>query len=290
MIDVAGKLESGFGFYCHAFPVGYLQDKDKYYEARKDLYSRLAELIEYADMIMHQPMAVEQMYTPHQIPWTIEGAEDLLKSIYRETNKPLYVTIDVGHQSSQGKFSRPDKKQIRDWVIDRRNGVIDSSIYLGHKDAELLFNKMVNDSKHDEKLIDEILCIVKTNPFLFSSQRDSNTYQWLEHLGCFSPFIHLQQTNGKTSSHYPFTEEMNAEGVIEGSKVLKALYKSYMLKNHLDLPKADKIYLTLEIFSRTADMNDEILRKIEDSIQYWRNFIPKDGVCLDIAVEATDKK
>jgi hypothetical protein len=289
MVDVAGKLKSGFGFYCHAFPVSYLNNRESYYAAKNDLYSRLAELVEYADGIMHRPIAIEQMYTPHQIPWTIEGSEDLLKSIYQTTNKPLYITIDVGHQSGQRKFSKPDKDMIRDWILDYRNGNKNSSMYLGHKDAELLFYKAVHNPNHDKQLIDEIMYIIEDNPFLFSAPKDSKTHKWLGCLGSFSPFIHLQQTDGSSSSHRPFTQETNREGIVKGPKVLEALYKSYEMKNELGVPRADEIYLTLEIFSRTADLDTSILQSIDDSIQYWREFIPKDGIRLDDAFEATVK-
>jgi hypothetical protein len=289
MVDVAGKLNAGFGFYCHAFPVSYLRSREKYYTAKKDLYSRFANLIEYANGIINQPLAVEQMYTPHQIPWTMEGAEDLLKSIYQEAKQPLYITIDVGHQSGQRKFNKPDSDQIRTWIGDYRNGDTAASIYLGHKDAELLFHEAVNDSKHEKQYVDQIINTIEEYPFLFSSYDDGDTYQWLERLGRFSPFIHLQQTTGYSSSHHPFTQEMNQKGIIEGSKVLEALYRSYTIENKSSVPKAEEIYLTLEIFASTVEINTEILSKIGESVTYWRKFIPEDGIRLDVALEAQVK-
>ena len=53
-----------------------------------------------------------------------------------------------------------------------------------------------------------------------------------------------------------------------------------------DLPPAcDEIFLTLEIFPQTAQRPREILDMMQKSVEYWRRFIPEDGVPLDQLVE-----
>jgi hypothetical protein len=41
------------------------------------------------------------------------------------------------------------------------------------------------------------------------------------------------------------------------------------------------IYLTLEIFSKTSDISPAIIRNLQASVSYWRQFIPIDGLPLD---------
>jgi hypothetical protein len=45
--------------------------------------------------------------------------------------------------------------------------------------------------------------------------------------------------------------------------------------------RCEAIYLTLEIFGGTADLPVDIEYKIKDSADYWRKFIPEDGLTLD---------
>jgi hypothetical protein len=49
-------------------------------------------------------------------------------------------------------------------------------------------------------------------------------------------------------------------------------------------PVCDEIYLTLEIFAGTSEMNRDILHKILESVQYWRQYIPQDGIKLSEAL------
>jgi hypothetical protein len=119
-------------------------------------------------------------------------------------------------------------------------------------------------------------------PYLFSKYEDGDPYIWLEKLGCYSPIIHLQQTTGNSSSHQPFTQECNKTGIIAGDRVLKAVRASYLQKQEAGMPPlCNKIYLTLEIFSGTAEINEDVIYKLKESVKYWRNFIPEDGLTLD---------
>jgi len=177
---------------------------------------------------------VETMYSPQQVPWTITGAQALLKEVNRISKAPFYLSIDVGHQVGQSRFTKS--------ALD---------------DTEL-------------------------NQYLFSGPEDSRTENWLEQLGCYSPIVHLQQTDGTSSKHLPFTPENNAFGVINGEMVLEALRRSYETIPEGDMPpKTQKIFLTLEIFSGTADKAEDIISNLTKSVEYWRRYIPEDGMTLD---------
>jgi hypothetical protein len=46
-------------------------------------------------------------------------------------------------------------------------------------------------------------------------------------------------------------------------------------------PLLPDLYLTLEIFTGTADINRAVLMRIRESVAYWRQFIPEDGLSLE---------
>ena len=233
MVDTAVSVNAGLGFFCHAFPESVLSDPDKYYKSSDLLTDSLAKLALYAADNNCSSIGVEQMYSPHQIPWTVRGAEKLISNVYGKDGNALYITIDTGHQSGQRNFLRtPD-----------------------------------NSDKPD---------------YMYAELCDSDTYHWLSELGCYSPIIHLQQTDGHRSSHLPFTDENNEIGIIEPEKILKAVMASYQREQRHGMPeRCGEIYLTLELFTPTGAIPSEYLEKIRKSVEYWRKFIPEDGVCLD---------
>lgn len=283
MLKTAISLEAGMGFFCHAFPDSVLQDSEKYCTAEEELYESLAELAASAGNYDKGCFGVEQMYTPHQIPWTITGAKKLLKKVYELSKKAFYITIDTGHQSGQRKFLRPGYGKIKELIRLYKNGDRINNLWLGPKAAYELFYKAVKGYLPDEDdVIHNIENEMEKYPWLFSKYEDGDPYVWLEKLGCYSPIIHLQQTAGNTSSHQPFTDEYNRNGIISGDRVLSALKASYEQKHGEDMPPVcESIYLTLEIFSGTAEINEDIIYKLEESVKYWRNFIPEDGLTLD---------
>ncbi|MHB1453754.1 MAG: hypothetical protein ACYCYM_07365 [Saccharofermentanales bacterium] len=117
---------------------------------------------------------------------------------------------------------------------------------------------------------------------LFASTEDTDIYRWLKTYGCYSPVIHLQQTDNTSSSHGDFTAQNNAGGLIHPMKVLAAIYESYLAPDDDGMPpRLDTIYLTLELFYGTAEYNFDILDSLKESVAYWRNAIPQDGIYLD---------
>ncbi|MCC3372516.1 sugar phosphate isomerase/epimerase [Cohnella sp. REN36] len=287
MADIAASLSAGLGFYCHAFSDSVLQSPEAYKEAEEDLYTRLADIAEYARTLGIRAPGVEQMYTPHQIPWTIEGSKRLLREVFGRSQSPFYMTLDTGHQSGQSKFLRPNAWRIEEMADRFRKDGYQPSFWLGPKSAYALFDRMIREPAEGQaSYAAQIVREMDRYPHLFAEQSDGDTYRWLEELGGYSPIIHLQQTTGASSSHLPFTEEYNRNGIILGEPLLKALEKAYQVPDEEDLPpKCAEIYLTLEIFSGTSEMNADILKKMRDSIVYWRQFIPADGMKLSEAVQ-----
>jgi len=282
MAKMAGSLGCGLGFYCHAFNDSVLQNVEEYKRAEEDLYERLSELSVYSWENDVATIGIEQMYTPHQIPWTIKGTEKLLKEVYKKSKKPFYITIDTGHQTGQRKFMKPGYGQIKEVLRKLKQGEKVENLWLGPKKAyEMLFDALSRPELHENKLIENIGYQMKKYPYLFSEYEDGDPYIWLEKFACYSPIIHLQQTSGESSAHLPFTKSLNRDGIIFAEKILKAINVSY--QNNIDVtmpPRCDKIYLTLEIFSGTADINYHIIDRLRESVEYWRRYIPEDGTDL----------
>jgi len=277
MLAAAEKLHAGLGFFCHAFPDHSLQDPLLYASACGDLENELSNVASFASGHGVGPVGVEQMYSPHLVPWTIEGARDLLSAVNRMGGAPFYLTIDTGHQTGQKKFARPDRQKIAE---SAENG---ACLWLGPRRAHELFDEVaVKGRTTTDARLSEIEAEMDRFPYLFASDNDADPYAWLLSLGRYSPIIHLQQAIGEHSSHLPFTPEINEKGTIHGERVLRALMESFNGEEFPSMPQpcAD-IYLTLEIFSGTSESPSEIMRKLQESVRYWRRWIPKDGETLD---------
>lgn len=91
--------------------------------------------------------------------------------------------------------------------------------------------------------------------------RDHDPYAWLAELGQFSPCIHMQQTDGKGSSHWPFTEMYNRMGVVEPEKVFETIEKS----------GAKKTVIVFEFFfSAHAIPEESAVENLKRSVKHWQ--------------------
>jgi len=281
MIEHAAALGAGLGFFCHAFSQAVLQDPGAYARAEEDLYARLATLARYARHCGARAISLEQMYTPHQIPWTVQGSMRLLREVYARERAPLYLTLDTGHQSAQRRFLRPDRETLERAVCTVRAGRAPAGLWLGPASAYAMLHDAAAAPGQEEAILQRIAEEMDATPYLFASPDDGDPYTWLSRLACYSPIIHLQQTSGRSSSHWPFTAERNAEGIIRPSDVLRAIAAAYARPEEEGLPpRCGDIYLTLEIFAGTTDIPADIIAALEDSVAYWRRDVPRDGLPL----------
>ena len=283
MAVLAGQLDAGLGFFCHAFSQDILQDPMRNAKARTRLYKDLAHVAAVAQDSGCTSVGVEQMYTPHQIPWTLAGAQDMMTAVYAHAGHPLYITIDTGHACGQQRFLRPDDQALQEALADASRGKRLDDLWLGSGSADDLFQRAVggSPSERDELLV-QIEADMEAHPFLFASEGDGDPYQWLERFACYSPIIHLQQTDGRTSTHWPFTPDFNERGIILGDSLLEAVTQSYLAPTLDSMPpRCEKIYLTIEVFSGTMDKPREIIHRLEETVAYWRRFVPTDGLRLD---------
>ncbi|MHC5068196.1 MAG: TIM barrel protein [Planctomycetota bacterium] len=278
MVAAAGQLDAGLGFFCHAFDDAVLQDPLRYAAALDALVDRLADLAAYAATVCRHPISVEQMYSPHQVPWTHDGCVQLLRSIYGRAGAPLYVTLDTGHASGQARFLRPDSAMIGDYMAAARAGEQTTGMWLGPQAAYEAFARSLADGTGDPM---PVLAAMDGYDYLFAKAEDCSPYRWLERLGRYAPIIHLQQTDGHSSSHWPFTRARNEVGIIDGPRLLASLAASYQAADDPALPPpVTDIYLTLELFAGTAAINADIVAELRESVAYWRCYVPQDGLEL----------
>jgi len=284
MVDLAADLGAGLGFFCHAFSDAVLQDPAAYRETYTELAARLAEVARHAGRRdLAGRVGVEQMYTPHQPPWTVDGSIDLLRRVVAQAGQPFHLTIDVGHQSGQHRFQRPDAPRLATHLAACRAGAPNQGLWLGPRTAYAAFDQLVAaPPAGDAAGIAVILSSYDAYPHLFAGPQDADPYHWLERLGRWSPIVHLQQTDGRSSGHAPFTAERNRSGIIKPAEVLRALQRGFTQPAPAGLPPpvAD-IYLTLEVFTSTGELPHDQLQRLAESVRHWRTAVPHDGLPLD---------
>jgi D-erythrulose 1-phosphate 3-epimerase len=255
MIDSAAALDAGLGFYCYALDQAILADPNRYAAAMDDLTERLARLAQRAAEHGLESISVEQMYSPHQPPWTISGTRDLLRAVYARGGSPFYVTIDVGHAGGQRNFLG----------TGLNHGGTETTEGHGEKD----FN--AEAQKHRD-----------AEAYMVADVEDTDPYAWLRALAAYSPVIHLQQTDGIHSAHAPFTAARNANGIITPARVVEAIKACYDTPHDETMPpRVEDIYLTFEFFPGTAQRYETILPEIAESAAYWREVVRVDGMRVD---------
>jgi sugar phosphate isomerase/epimerase len=283
MIRNAARLGACLGFYVHGFNHATLQDPAAFAAAETDLYDRLAHLAIFARDCNLKSFGAEQMYTPYLIPWTLKGSRRFMREIYARASVPVYLTLDTGHQSGQPKFLRPTRRKVKQALRRlRASGRVEPGLWLGPDSAYALLKAAAAASESEETAhLRRLEAEMDRYPHLFSEPEDCDTYRWLEQLACYSPIIHLQQTDGKSSPHRAFTKEENRRGIVRADRILQAIAKAYEQKPEPDLPPPiTELYLTIEVFSATADLPSDILGRMAESVAYWREYVPKDGLTL----------
>lgn len=282
MIKTAAELNAGIGFFAHALADYILQDAGLYHSYVEMLYNNLAELNEFAGKVGCGKMGLEQMYSPHQVPWRIKETKMLLKEVTSRSGRDFYFTEDVGHHHIM--FVKPSAEEIAVAFKTFYESKEIHGLWLGTDRAYELFRESeAQYGKITQRSLDSVLQEIEKNPHMFAAPEDGDCYEWIKCLGCYSPIIHLQQTDGLTSAHMHFTPENNKWGKIEPIKILKALKESYDAPEEKGMPRrCDNIYFTLEAFTPTASINHDTLKDCRASVDYWREYIPQDGIKLNI--------
>lgn len=298
----AGRFGAGLGFFVHAVPQRDLIDPEAYHIRKGELLEELVLIAEQAGSVPElTTVSLEQMYSPQQPPWRIEETLELLRQVYnRSEGYPLYTTLDVGHGGPQQRFIRPSAETLEQAVETMRGNREPLSgrrlPYLGGRHLEDKLRSLIALGEPTKRVVEEFAPLLEEQEHLFATPTDADPYAWLEALAPYSPVVHLQQTDGVTSAHRPFTPEENREGVIEPKKVLQALRRGFEKVSrerpgggdgaeasggNLLPPPVERVYLTLELFFSTASYPEQILDELRQSVRAWREVIPEDGLELE---------
>jgi sugar phosphate isomerase/epimerase len=286
LIRHAEKLKADLGFCIHAIQEECLQDPKKYAEASALVIKEHAELAAFAERCGVR-LCLEQMYAPFQTPWTVKDTFTFLKAVYAEGH-PLYLTLDVGHMVGQRKFTKPDTDRILKALELLRNKERLRGLWFGPLQAyEKITAQAQKPAASDGAFVTEFMDFLAPYDYMFAPEEDSDPYKWIRTLGAYSPIVHMQQTDGFSSSHVSFTPETNVKGIIKGREFLENLAESYRAPEEKGMPpRTDTIVLAFEIFIPNVQYPYDGIENLKETAAYWKQFIPKDGISLDEALAA----
>ncbi|MDR1506038.1 MAG: sugar phosphate isomerase/epimerase [Treponema sp.] len=286
LINHAKTLQADIGFSFHALQEEVLQDPEKYEAATRMFVKEYAELASIAAK-SGVKLCSEQMYAPYQPSWTVDGTFEFLAAVYAEGGAPLYTTIDTGHMTGQRKFTWPDRERILKALEILRRGERLRGLWFGPLAAyEKLKEQAEKPSAGDDAFAAELIRFLKAYHYMFAPAEDSDPYKWLKNLGAYSSIIHMQQTDGISASHAPFTPETNVKGIINGKQLLESLAESFTKPERKGMPpKADKIILAFEIFISNVQYPYDGIENLKETVNYWKQFVPRDGMTLAEALE-----
>ncbi len=283
-MDTAAALGAGMGFYAHGIDESVLQSPAAYGEAMETLTRDLSDIAAYGKSIGISDVGLEQMYSPHQPPWTLNGTEKLLSEVYALAGAPAYITLDLGHMNGQQYFLRPTDAELSEWLGIYASGGRVKRLWLGPDSARRVFFDAVKNGLSANDAIPLIKREWEGFDHLFAEKEDGDVYEWVRRFARYSPIMHLQQSDGKSSPHWPFSPERNKGGLIDGKKVLHAIYESFKSADGT-VPAVGSIYLMLEPFISTAGNVYDAIDEITESVAYWRQYIPYDGIDITEAIK-----
>ncbi|MGI6020731.1 MAG: hypothetical protein ACOX71_04555 [Lachnospiraceae bacterium] len=277
-----GKRKSHMGMSFYAIRNEVIQNPESYARDYENMIKRFSEVAKEAENAGIY-FCVEAMYVPYQPPWTIKGTEKFLRDIYQLGGSPMYTTVDVGHMIGQRKFRKPSREQVKDSILNAKPGQHAPEFWIGADNTVDMWRYAVGHKENADFYADNIMADMNRFEYMFSTDpADDDPYAWLEKLGCYSPILHMQQTNGIKASHAPFTRTENEKGIIEGKKFLKALAKAYEQPDDPTMPpKTDEVYLAFELFFSNTAFGYDIVDQLKQTAEYWKQFVPEDGIRLD---------
>jgi sugar phosphate isomerase/epimerase len=111
------------------------------------------------------------------------------------------------------------------------------------------------------------LCLDVGHGYIRSGDpRDSDAYAWIRELGHLSPVVHMQQTDGKGSRHWPFTEEYNRMGVIDPERIFGVIEETGI----------EKTTIVFEFFYSAHAIPDEsAVENLKKSVEYWQKALQR---------------
>jgi sugar phosphate isomerase/epimerase len=161
-VDTAAAFGAGFGFFAHGFEELLSHDDALYVKKPDALYDPLSELAAYAKARRVDYVGIEQMYSPHQPPWRIADAEELMGEVFRRSGAPFYITADLGHMNGQQYFQKPDPAYVEQAVLAAREGTPIKRLWLGTEKAHGLYRRSAAGEMPVAAAVDAIVDIFQS--------------------------------------------------------------------------------------------------------------------------------
>ncbi len=267
-IDMAQELNANAGATLQAFSEEMLQDPKKFAAAEEMLLDYAVQSAKHAKDkgILY---GFEQMYTPTQGLWRIKDVKKLIRNVYKHNKAPLYTTIDTAHMAGQAGFYMPSDRQFEEMINSRS-----AKAFRLPDEMKFMISKGTT--------LAELKKAANRYEYWFSNKGDEDLFCWLQEVSCYSPIMHMQQTDGSYSAHRPFTEQYNKTGIVNPKDVLEAIVKCYDKSIEKDMPpRAQDIYLAFELFFGVTDTKEAIISAMKESVSFWRDVIKQDGKQAD---------
>ncbi len=293
MVRTAARLRAGLGFYCHAFADEVLQEPSTYAAKIEQLHAQLVEVAAFA-AAAGVTVGVEQMYSPHQYPWTIEGARELIHQVFQAGGHPLYITIDTGHQTGQRRFRRPEASIIVERASDAsgpdaapRSGDLPSSA--GPAFGLVPARRTRASSGAWRKGRAFPAGTWPSWPRTWTATRSSSPLRGtrIPTGGSRTWDVSLRSCTSSRSRALPLPTFLSPKPPTEAaSSTRRRSWHPFGNRARGRCPAGfppppEDLYLTLEIFADTAETPSEILGKLRESVRFWRRYVPEDGVRLE---------
>jgi sugar phosphate isomerase/epimerase len=96
-----------------------------------------------------------------------------------------------------------------------------------------------------------------------ATDAELDPYAWPERFAGKIVEVQLQQTDGHGDHHWQFSTARNRDGIVDATKLLRAL----------DTTTSGEIRLILEIIPPGEQSDDEVLTELKESVAYWRDAI-----------------
>jgi len=106
----------GIGGHFDTIPFRDWTDPSREKKALDNIIDSMVRLSEVAKEVGQGFLALEQMYTPNERPYTLEEAEEMLAKINERSKVPVYLTVDVGHMCSQNYTTGPADRDPLRWL------------------------------------------------------------------------------------------------------------------------------------------------------------------------------
>ncbi|MDP8219008.1 MAG: TIM barrel protein [Candidatus Theseobacter exili] len=252
---------------------------------RSQVASEIRQLAKEYDILIHNYFTGTMTHCVNLIS---HPDERIRKDGIRWCEEAIKISAKLGTKGIGGHF---DTISYRDWKDPKRcslliNNLISSFQHLSKVAKEeglefILWEQMYAPSEvpytinQTKELIEKvnngasvpILAVVDVGHSCCQNYphnpEDEDPYEWLKQTAHISPVIHIHQTNGVESCHWPFTKEYNKIGIIQREKVIKAIESS----------GAEEVLLVLEIFFSLAKNEEQILEEMKISVDYWKEVI-----------------